>query len=104
MEAERGSSDPQNEDDEDSSSQQDPDAAQLPPGEDKTLVEDGNLRENDIVVIEDRLQTGRGSHVEFNDDEHVPIEQGEKHDLENTRCAHEMCRFIPWPRRHGRCP
>lgn len=104
METERSSSDPRNDDNEKGSSQQRPDAAQLPPGEDKTLVEDNNPRENDIVVIEDWSQTGRGSHVEFNDDEHVPIEQGEKNDLQNISCAHEMCRYIPWPRRHGRCP
>jgi hypothetical protein len=102
MDAERSSSDLRNEDDEDGSSQQGPDAAQLPPGDDKTLVEDGNPRENDIVVIEDWSQTGRGFHVEFKDDEHVPIEQGENYDLEKTTYAHKMCRCIPWPRRHGR--
>jgi hypothetical protein len=52
------------------------DAAQLLRSDDDTLIEDAN-RKNDIIVIEDWSQTGRGSHVEFKDDENVPIEQGE---------------------------
>jgi hypothetical protein len=45
---------------------------------DETLVSEVNPRDKEVAIIEDWSQTGRGSHVEFQDDEVVPLEQGEQ--------------------------
>jgi hypothetical protein len=44
---------------------------------DTTLVSEVNPRDAEVAIIKDWSQTGRGSHVEFQDDEVVPLEQGE---------------------------
>jgi hypothetical protein len=44
---------------------------------DDTLVEDVKSLKHDMIALEDWSQTGRGSHVEFRNDESVPLEQGE---------------------------
>jgi hypothetical protein len=45
---------------------------------DDTLVENGNPLKRNMITIDDWSQTGRGSHVEFRDNEIVPLEQGER--------------------------
>ena len=43
---------------------------------DETLVEDATSSSRDQIDIEDWSQTGRGSHVDFGDEETLPIVQG----------------------------
>jgi hypothetical protein len=45
--------------------------------DDETLLEDVKPHKADTIVLEDWSETGRGSHVDFKHDEHVPIEQGQ---------------------------
>jgi hypothetical protein len=52
-------------------------ASILPPGDhDETLVEDSDCERDYVTIIDDWSQTGRGSHVDFEDNENVPLEQG----------------------------
>jgi hypothetical protein len=68
---------------------------------DDTLVEDVDPLEHDIVVLDDWSQTGRGSHVEFRNDESVPLEQGEP---ASTNRSHSLTTYmqvsslgeVPW--------
>lgn len=46
--------------------------------EDKTLIEDIKPQRDDRAVIDDWSQLGKGSHIDFEDDEVVPLEQGNK--------------------------
>lgn len=47
------------------------------PSEDKTLIDESNdYYKSDRIVIDDWSQTGRGSHVDFGDDETVPLQTG----------------------------
>jgi hypothetical protein len=51
----------------------------LPPSDrDETLVEDSAYERDYVTIIDDWSQTGRGSHVDFEDDESVPLEQGQQ--------------------------
>lgn len=43
---------------------------------DTTLVDEKNPRKGDQVIIDDWSHTGRGSHIDFGDDEIVPLKQG----------------------------
>jgi hypothetical protein len=58
---------------------------------DETLVEDVNPLKHDTIALEDWSQTGRGSHVEFSNDESVPLEQGE---LGFTSGSHQLTTYI----------
>jgi hypothetical protein len=68
---------------------------------DNTLVEDANPLKHDMIALEDWSQTGRGSHVEFRNDESVPLEQGER---ALTSGSHQLTTFmqvsssgeVPW--------
>jgi hypothetical protein len=48
----------------------------LPASDDDTLKEGGSPLQHSTIYIDDWSRTGRGSHVEFSYDEHVPLEQG----------------------------
>lgn len=52
------------------------DSAPPTSNDDATLVDEIRPLKDDMVAIDDWSQTGRGSHVDFKDDELVPLQQG----------------------------
>jgi hypothetical protein len=54
-------------------------ASQLSPAsDDDTLTEGASLLQHRTISIDDWSQTGRGSHVEFNDGENVLLKPGQR--------------------------